>query len=75
MKRILLSTDIPSIIKYRKDGIYLRKDKYTWFNFSEYYIEDKEKSLNYLDYLIDECDNIKNKIQLKDFLKDLLDEK
>ena len=53
MKRILLSTDIPSIIQYRKDGIYLRKDKYTWFNFSEYYIEDMEKSLNYLDYLIE----------------------
>lgn len=75
MKRILLSTDIPSVIKYRKDGIYIRKDKYTWFNFSKCYINDGEKSLEYLDNLIEKCENIKNKIQLRDLLKDYLCER
>ena len=72
MKRLIINSDIPSILKYKKDGVYIKVDKYNSVNFTILYSIDPDKSLDYLEILIDRCECIKHLYQLKSLKNDVM---
>lgn len=75
MKRLILrDRAIPSILSYRKDGIYI-KTPTGMINFNTIYMIDREQSLDLLENLIDKCECRKHYYQLNDLKKDILNER
>jgi len=72
-KLIIDDKSIPSILHYSKKGILITYNKVV-VNFTKFYIEDKYKSLDYIDYLMENIEHKKHYYQLKSLKKDIYNE-